>query len=121
MNVFTSCFSRAAALDKSRYLVVSISRFPPRGWRGLRLDCLAPSALLLKAYHHGLSWDAYVQRYQHEVLSRVDVRAALRLVAMSSMGRDIVLCCFEGSPVHCHRSLVAKHILDNYGYRVLDI
>lgn len=121
MNIYTSCFRRAAALDPNKYLLVSISRFSPRGWKGLRLCSLAPSRLLLKDYHEGLSWDNYVERYRHEVLSRVDVRRVLKLVAVSSMGRDIVLCCYEDSPEHCHRSLVAEFILEHYGYRVLDI
>lgn len=121
MDIYTSCFRRAKALDTSRYLVVSISRFSPRGWKGLRLECLAPSRSLLKDYHEGLSWDNYVERYNREVLSRVDVRRALKLVAMSSCGRDIVLCCYEDSPELCHRSLVSKFIFDKYGYQVLDI
>lgn len=121
MNVFTSCFRRACALDTNKYLIVSISRFSPRGWKGLRMECLAPSRSLLKDYHEGLSWEKYVDRYRREVLSRVDVRRALKLVAMSSMGRDIVLCCYEDSPEHCHRSLVSQFIFEKYGYKVLDI
>lgn len=121
MNIYTSCFSRAKFLDPARYCVVSISRFPPLWFNGVRCLSLAPSCALLKAYHDGLSWGSYVSRYQSEVLSRVDVKSVLAGVAKECHGRDMVLCCYESSPVHCHRSLVAGHVQTLYGYSMKDI
>lgn len=121
MDIYTSCFSRAKLLDPARYCLVSISRFPPLWFNGVRCFDLAPSCALLKAYHDGLSWSSYVSRYQSEVLSKIDVRSVLAGVAKECHGRDMVLCCYESSPVHCHRSLVAGRVLDLYGYSIKDI
>lgn len=121
MNVYTSCFHRAKFLDPDRYLVVSISRFPPMWFNGPKCLSLAPSCDLLKAYHDGLSWSSYVSRYQSEVLDRVDVRSVLADIAKECHGRDMVLCCYEYSPVHCHRSLVAGYVQALYGYSIKDI
>lgn len=121
MNIYTSCFYRAKFLDPDRYLVVSISRFPPMWFIGPKCLSLAPSCDLLKAYHDGLSWSSYVYRYQSEVLAHVDIRSVLTDVAKECHGRDMVLCCWEHSPVHCHRSLVASRVQDLYGYSIKDI
>lgn len=121
MNIFTSYFKRAQSLDPEQYLVVSISRFPPRSFRGVRCYEFAPSANLLMHYKRGISWDNYCRRFKEEVLGHVNVREVFSSLAKITKGRDIVLCCFESDPLHCHRRLICDYVLEHYGYRIVEI
>lgn len=118
MNIFTSSFSLSRGLDSSRYLVVSISRFPPKWYHGVRCFEFAPSMSLLSDYHHGLSKDAYVRRYRSEVLDSVNVHGVFERLAALSHGRDIVLCCFEPAGRFCHRHLLADYVKGVWGYSI---
>lgn len=121
VNVFTSCFKKALNLDSSKYLVVSISRFNPRGFDGLSLKSLAPSRQLLADYKRGMSWDEYSKRYRLECLTSGGVRSALSLLLSHTHGRDIVLCCYESPSMNCHRFLLADFIQDCFGYIVREL
>ena len=121
MNIFTSSFSRARGLDPDRYFVVSISRFPPRRFKGFCSYDLAPSVKLLNDYKAGLSWFHYCGRYRREVLDRVDVHRVFEFLASMSRGRDIVLCCYEPAFENCHRRLVAGYVKEVWGYSIEEI
>lgn len=121
VNVFTSCFKRASSLDSSKYLVVSISRFNPKGFDGLSLKCLAPSRELLADYKRGMSWDDYSKRYRFECLTSGGIKSALSSLLSFTHGRDIVLCCYESPSMNCHRFLLADFIRDCFGYNVKEL
>ena len=121
VNVFTSNFRKAAALDSSKYLIVSISRFNPRGFHGVWLKELAPSSKLLSDYKKGLSWSDYVQRYQSECCARDYIKDVLSSLTFITKGRDIVLCCYESADKNCHRFIVADYIKRIYGYDVREL
>lgn len=121
VNVFTSNFRKAKALDSSKYLIVAISRFRPRGFNGVWLRELAPSAKLLSDYKKGLSWSDYVLRYQSECCAPDFIKDALLALCFITKGRDIVLCCYEPADTHCHRFLVADYIKSVYGYEVREL
>ena len=108
VNVFTSCFKKASSLDSSKYLVVSISRFNPRGFNGVSLKSLAPSRQLLSAYNL-------------ECLSSSIVKVALKSLLSLTHGRDIVLCCYESPSMNCHRFLLADFIQERFGYNVREL
>jgi uncharacterized protein YeaO (DUF488 family) len=98
--------------DGARLLV---TRYRPRGrkkadetwdewWKEL-----APSAPLLAAYHEGLDWDAYRQRYLEE-MSRS--QALFRIRALRNRlaaGESVTLLCSAActDPARCHRTLLA--------------
>lgn len=121
VNVFTSNFRKAKALDSSRYLVVSISRYNPRGFNGVSLKGLAPSSKLLSDYKKGLSWSDYVERYRSECCAPDYVKAALSSLMFITKGRDIVLCCYESADKNCHRFILADSIKSYYGYNVQEL
>lgn len=121
VNVFTSCFKKASSLDSSKYLVVSISRFNPRGFNGVSLKSLAPSRQLLSAYKKGISWEEYSKRYHLECLSSSIVKVALKSLLSLTHGRDIVLCCYESPSMNCHRFLLADFIQERFGYNVREL
>lgn len=121
VNVFTSNFLKAKALDSSKYLVVSVSRFNPDGFKGVWLKELAPSVKLLSDYRKGLSWSDYVLRYQSECYALDNIKDVLSSLVFITKGRDIVLCCYESADKHCHRFIIADYIKNVYGYNVQEL
>ena len=117
MQVFTSCFKFAKGLDESKYFVVSISRFPPRGFKGYKCFEFAPSVRLLKEYKEGLRNDHYAYRYRRDVL----VHRVFEGLARLACGRDIVLCCFEPAFEFCHRRLMALYDKEVWGYSIEEL
>lgn len=121
MNIFTSSFSVSRELDPSKYLVVSISRFPPKWFNGVMCFEFAPSAQLLFDYKDGLPECLYAYRYRSEVLDRGDVHKVFERLAGISQGRDIVLCCFESADKFCHRHLLAGYVQEVWGYTINEL
>lgn len=96
--------------------------------RYLHIDGLAPDAEIIhlqmqadasrgesNKVRSSLS-DAFVERYQKEVLSRFDLYAFVQQLEASN-ARKVVLFCLEELPGACHRSLVAAR-LQELGYMV---
>ena len=121
MQVFTSCFKFAKSLDESKYFVVSISRFPPRNFKGYKCYEFAPSVRLLKEYKEGLRNDHYAYRYERDVLKKIDVHRVFEDLARMACGRDIVLCCFEPALQFCHRRLLAHYVERVWGYSIEEL
>lgn len=121
MQVFTSCFKFAKSLDDSKFFVVSISRFPPRGFRGYKCFEFAPSVRLLKEYKEGLRNDHYAYRYERDVLKKIDVHRVFEGLARMACGRDIVLCCFEPALQFCHRRILAHYVERVWGYSIEEL
>ncbi len=121
MQVFTSCFKFAKGLNPERYFVVSISRFPPRGFKGCNCFEFAPSVRLLKEYKEGLRNDHYAYRYRRDVLEKIDVHRVFEWLARQACGRDIVLCCFEPAFEFCHRRLLAHYVKEVWGYSIEEL
>lgn len=121
MEIFTSYFAVARSLDPDLYFVVSISRFPPRWFSGLRCLSLAPSKDLLFDYKSGLSEAVYTRRYRHELSELFDLREVFQNLAMFSKGRDMVLCCYEKSGEFCHRHILSDIVFEKYGYRINEL
>lgn len=107
MKNLTSYFSRAAKLPVE-VTAISISLWPPKGWAGARYPALAPSKSILLDYKQDADWDKYVKRYNTEILGKLDPKAVYADLQALAHGGPFALCCFEGSPVKCHRSLVAR-------------
>lgn len=121
MNIYTSYFAKAKYLDTTKYMVVSISRFSPRGWNGYEIKNFAPSADLLKAYKSGLSSGDYKKIYIARTLDKCDIRRELAQLTQYSNGRDMVLCCYESSEKFCHRHILSDYIYYKYGYRINEL
>ena len=121
MQVFTSCFKFAKGLDESKYFVVSISRFPPKGFKGYKCFEFAPPADLLRRFKNGLSQYQYSVKYRRVVLDNIDVHKVFENLAVQACGRDIVLCCFEPAFDFCHRRLLAQYVQEVWGYSIEEL
>lgn len=121
MQVFTSCFKFAKSLDDSKFFVVSISRFPPKGFKGYKCFEFAPPADLLRWFKNGLSQYQYSVKYRRVVLDNIDVHKVFENLAVQACGRDIVLCCFEPAFDFCHRRLLAQYVQEVWGYSIEEL
>lgn len=121
MNIFTSYFSKASKLDSSRFLVVSISRYGPKGFRGFSFKEFAPSSSLLHDYKKGLCQRDYIRRYRHELFGLGELRDSFVKLARVAHGRDIVLCCYEREDSFCHRHVLSDIVFEKYNYRIVEL
>jgi uncharacterized protein YeaO (DUF488 family) len=105
-----SIYDRKVAFDAPGHRVL-VMRLWPRGIRRSAADTwlkdASPSRELLDAYHNGLSWPEFEQRYRAEILDeRPHVLATLRQLERE---HDIIwLQCHERIPPerHCHRQVL---------------
>lgn len=121
MNIFTSYFAKAKNLDESRFCVVSIARFVPRGFKGVRCSSLAPSRELLHDYKSGLSESSYKVRYLKELGDSVHIHEVFESLVPFCKGRDLVLCCYESGDKFCHRHLLSDRVFQLFGYRINEL
>lgn len=121
MNIFTSNFAKAKGLDSSKFLVVAISRFVPRGYSGVRELRFAPSRRLLMSYKGGLSIHDYEEVFFSELGNMDRVYSVFRDLASLSNGRDIVLCCYERAGEFCHRRLIADFVFSHWHYDIKEL
>lgn len=124
--IYTSYFAK---LKKTPwyYMPVSICAKPPAGYSGLEYKKLAPTYSILMEYKRGQDKERYIQRYETEVLDKLnpdDVVRDLLILTDNRKGLDygpeILLVCYEKPTDFCHRHLVA-HWLSEYGYDVKEI
>lgn len=121
MNIFTSNFAKAKSLDDSKFLVVAISRYVPKGYSGVRELRFAPSRELLSSYKKGMSSELYTQLFFNELRNKDSVYSVFKDLARLSKGRDIVLCCYEKAGDFCHRRLIADFVLSNWNYDIKEL
>ena len=121
IQIHTSNYAKARKMDKSKFLLVSISIFPPKDWRGLNARELAPSHELLKAYHNGMSESDYEKEYRKQISNLNNLHSQFEWMAQKANGRDIVLLCYEKVGDFCHRHILSDIIYEKYGYRIKEI
>ena len=104
--IYTSYFSNYRNFPQN-FIPIGITRYPPKNWKGINLDILAPSEELLKRYKNK-EIDEYIfkKRYFKELsdknLTSADVRQQLEELG------NIILCCYEKPDDFCHRHLLAE-------------
>lgn len=116
MNLYTSYFSKVRSLPEGT-VPISISLWPPKGWAGAQLRYLAPTREILLKYKQDGNWDAYVEKYEKDVLGRLRPEAVMQDIMRLSGGKDAAILCFERDPAQCHRNLVAGW-LRKAGYKI---
>lgn len=112
MKIYTSYFAKEQRIPRD-IATVSISLWPPRGWSGIKMNLLAPSRDILTEYKAHPDWGRYVERFNAEVLDKLDPSIIIHMLETMGKGRDVCLLCFERDKDHCHRSLVAEWLKKN--------
>ena len=103
--IWTSCYSNMLFLPKS-IVAISISRFPPKNWKGPVILALAPFQEILLKYKedHDEKW--YVEAFSQQ-LALLDPQIAANSIH-SKYGDKVALLCYEKPNQFCHRHLVAE-------------
>lgn len=105
--IFTSYFYQMQFIPEE-FIGIAITAKAPDWWHGLQYKKLAPTYDILMSYKEGrITEEQYIQRYQNEVLSKLNPYRVLQDLKDLSDGRDIILLCYENSRSFCHRHLVA--------------
>lgn len=121
IQIFTSYFAKARQFSPEKYLVVSISRFSPRGWTGTKCPVFAPSPQLLHDYKAGMDKQDYVMCYRSEMGQIKNMRDVFARLSQLAKGRDIILCCYEKTGDFCHRHILTDIVFEKYGYRINEL
>jgi len=77
-----------------------------------------PEMVLRLAKAGAITWEGYRDAYL-DSLDTIDSRMWMQRVAEQSLDKNIVLICFESSPEHCHRRLLAELMAHDYGCEYL--
>jgi len=85
---------------------ISISLYPPKGFKGEHYLPLAPTKSILEEYKNSKqdkkAQEIYTKRFQEEVLSKLDPKKIAKELDNS------ILLCFEKTGDFCHRHIVAN-------------
>lgn len=109
MAIYTSYFGNYRNFPTNS-VTVSITRFPPKGWKGLEIQSVAPTAdKLMKFKNHEIdenifSWQ-YLMQLNKDSNLKPRVQAMLRF--LDETYGNVVLCCYETANEFCHRHLLA--------------
>lgn len=114
LNIKTGYFSKLKEYEKKGYVAISISKYPPKWFRGLKYPTLAPSKL---SYD---SLEAYCTAFDSK-LSRLNPNIVINQLKALSNSQPIVLLCYEKPNEFCHRHLVADWIESKLEIKVLEI
>jgi hypothetical protein len=116
--MMTSYFWHPDVQPGKRYaeFAVSIARWPPRSWRGLRDITLAPPVPLMIRARAGefRTAKAFEKEYRHLVLDSLDPFTVLE------RHRAHILLCYEAEGP-CHRRIVARWVERECGVTVNEL
>lgn len=102
MQIFTSYFANTKNLP-SDIVPVSIALKTPSWFLGVRYKLLAPTGAILSAWKAHQDNSLYLQQYDSEVLSHLDVFKVYKDLEHISGGKDVALLCYERPGEFCHR------------------
>ena len=113
-NIYTSYFSNWRNFPEDS-IVISITQYAPKGWKGLELRSCAPSEGLLHDWKNG-SIDEYIFKQRYLMQLNKDSNLRQRIIAllkglMKEHNKDIILCCYEKTGDFCHRNILREWLL----------
>lgn len=85
----------------------SIALYPPKGWRGLEIEELAPDPYMFNLYKTGVMMEDTFKRLYHRQLEEITQNRIEEIVKQASCGNDIALLCYEAPGDFCHRKVLA--------------
>ena len=117
--IYTGYFAQTSKYTANNLTVISISRWSPKWFTGLKCEILAPSADLLNRYRYGR---ADAQQYTiefMEYLKKLDIPSILNYLENFN-NNGIVLCCYEKPGDFCHRHLIADYSNKYFGTNITE-
>ena len=110
MAIYTSYFGNYRNFP-ANCVAVSITQFPPKGWKGLEIKSVAPSTDKLMRYkNHEI--DETIFGYQYLAQLNKDDNLKPRVQALlqylEKQYENVILCCYEVPTQFCHRHLLTS-------------
>jgi len=110
--MFTSYFNKV----KNQPNVVSIAGRAPVWFKGRQYKKLAPKYWFFKRYKEDGDEDFYVEKYYHEVLSKLNAQEIY-----NDLGKNSIIACWEYPNEFCHRYLVSSWFKVELGIEVEEL
>ena len=110
MQIYTSYFPAVRKMNTDTIVPIAICIKPPAGWKGLVYTKLAPNYSILMDYKSNPDTVIYTERFNNEILSKLNMNDVINELSALSGGKDVALLCYEKPSDFCHRHLVAEHI-----------
>ena len=101
----TSCFD--VHRKKNFANPVSIARYSPSGFKGVKYEPLMPDKEALSRFKRGDISQAEFILFYNSKLDQLNPASVIL-----DLGKDAVLLCYESARQFCHRRLVAQWIAD---------
>lgn len=86
---------------------IAICKYPPKGYRGIVYDKLAPTYEMIQGMKNPNTRDFFVTKYEIEILSKLNRKEVLSDLENLTGGKDAILLCYEKSSDFCHRHVIA--------------
>ncbi len=98
---------------------VGISGWSPDGYTGKTYKKLAPKYSWWHEWHDkNLSEQWYTKKYYETVLDKLNPDAIAN--ELQTLGKNVVLLCFESPDKFCHRHIVAKWLSEKANITVME-
>lgn len=115
MKIYTSYFGNVKKVEEAGIIPVSISLYPPIWRKWTQLRHFAPTKDIL---FNSSGQENYTERFNKEILGKLDPNEMKQLINIISQGKDIALICFEKPGDFCHRHLVADWLTEKLGVEI---
>ena len=120
MNVYSGYFANLKNYDPT-IIPISIARWSPRWFTGIKYPKWAPSEELLIGYKNNrISDKEYVELYINQLIHNTDIVSDIFEMFWLAKSHSIVLCCYEHPDKFCHRH-IALYLLKQYKLSVLNL
>lgn len=125
IKISTSYYAQLPKLAKDENnLLVSISSSIPSfvdTSKLISLKSLAPTWDILNEYKKEPNEERYLQRFNEEVLSKVNLKEIVENLVKEHPGKNIVFMCYEKPSDFCHRQEIANHCEKIFGIEVKEM
>ena len=110
--LYTSYFANINQLP-SDVAIVAITRIPPKNYKGILYQKVAPTRDLLDRWKKEQDEDFYINYYNKKVLSRLSPLEVIQdLKALTNNAENIALVCYEKPNDFCHRHLLSDWLVN---------
>lgn len=109
MAIYTSYFGNYRNFP-ANCVAISITQFPPKGWKGLELKSLAPSVeKLMEFKYKEIDEFMFSQHFLNQLRKDWNFKARIitLLKHLDQEYGNVILCCYERPNEFCHRHIVA--------------
>lgn len=116
IKIYTSYFGNSRNLAKNNVLCVSVARYSPKFYYGLKMPELAPQGYMLAKDYPP---EKYTRDYWN-MLSKLNPHAIVKKLESfcERQGKtEVALLCYEKQQNECHREYIAQWLNRN-GYNV---